>query len=137
MTRGTRSLTSRATQIFQVPAVVTMTIAATRMHRSLVCFNSGSSDTCAILHFFPAQCDRCLSRPKNVQISGLKFARNKQTHATTAPPNPLEMAVCSVFEQHLTPQVIDNDSSINTDGQTHEKRNSLSFGSDVDVERGE
>ena len=78
-----------------------------------------------------------INRHKNVQISGLKFARNNQAHATTTPPNPLEMAVCSIFEQHLTPQVTDNDSSSNTDGQTHEKRNGLSLDSDVDVERGE
>jgi len=105
--------------IFQVPAVVTMTIAATRMHRSLVCFTSGSSET-----------------PKNVQKSGLEFARANHAHSTTTPPNPMETAVCSILEQHLTPQV-DNDSSINTDGQTHVKRNGLSLDSDVDVERGE
>jgi hypothetical protein len=33
-----------ATQMFQVPAVVTMTVAATRMHRSLVDFASVSPD---------------------------------------------------------------------------------------------
>lgn len=78
-----------------------------------------------------------ISRHNNVQINGPKFARNKQAHATAIPPNPMEMAVCSVFEQHLTPQVIDNHSSINTDGQTHEKCHGLSLDWDVDVERGE
>ena len=35
---------------FQIPTMVTMTIAATRMHRSLVDF--ATSDQCAILHAF-------------------------------------------------------------------------------------
>jgi len=39
--------------MLQAPAVVTMTIAAARMHRSLVDFTPGSSDVCAILHIFP------------------------------------------------------------------------------------
>jgi len=110
--------------MFQVPAVVTMGIAATRMHRSLVCFASESSD----------------NRHKNVQPSGLKclrLARNKQAHSTAIPTNPMEVAVCSVIEQHLTPQVIDNDWSINTDGRTHDKCHGLSLDSDVDVDCGE
>lgn len=78
-----------------------------------------------------------ISRRKNAQTRGLKSARNKQGHSTAIPPNPMEMAVCSVLEQHLTPQVIDNDSSINTDGQTHYKRNGFNLDSDIDVERGE
>ena len=40
--------------MLQAPAVVTMTIAATRMHRSLVDFAPRSSDGCAILHIFTA-----------------------------------------------------------------------------------
>ena len=77
-----------------------------------------------------------IGRHEDVQKSGLKFARANHAHSTTIPPNPMETAVCSILEQHLTPQV-DNDSSINTDGQTHEKHNGLSIDLDVDVERGE
>jgi len=105
--------------MFQVPAVVTMSIAATRIHRSLVCFTSGSSE-----------------RHKNVRNSGVEFTSAKQADATVILPNPMDMAVCSVFEQHLTPRIYD-DSSINTDSETHEKRGGLSHHSDVDVERGE
>jgi len=77
-----------------------------------------------------------ISRHVNVQKSGLKFARANHAHSTTILPNPMETAVCSILEQHLAPQV-DDDSSINADGQTHEERNGLSLDSDVDVERGE
>lgn len=76
-----------------------------------------------------------MSRHENVQNSGLEFTSAKQADATAIPPNPMDMAVCSVFEQHLSPR-IDNNSSVNTDGQKHEKRNGLSLDSDVDVERG-
>ena len=123
--------------MFQVPAVVTMTIAATRIHRSLVCFTSGSSERCAIpsLRSFPAQFgdDYHRSRQENVRNSGVEFTSAKPADATVIPPNPLDMVVCSVFEQHLSPRIYDG-SSINTDGQKH---NGLSLDSDVDVERGE
>ena len=62
----------------------------------------------------------------NVRNSGVEFTSAKLADATVIPPNPLDIAVCSVFEQHLTPRIYDG-SSINADGQ---KRN-------VDVERGE
>jgi hypothetical protein len=48
-------------QLFEVPSLVVMTIAATRMHRSLVDFASGSTEVYDILHFlsyFHAQCGR-------------------------------------------------------------------------------
>jgi len=37
-------------QLLQVPGVVTMTVAATRMYRSLVDFAHDSSNACAINH---------------------------------------------------------------------------------------
>ena len=43
-------LFSIGAQLFQIPTVVTMTIAATRMHRSLVDF--ATSDVCAIPHMY-------------------------------------------------------------------------------------
>ena len=51
-------LLSLEPQQLRIPAVVTMTIAATRMHRSLVDFSN--PDVCAILHFFfgPAHHDQ-------------------------------------------------------------------------------
>jgi hypothetical protein len=41
-----------AKQIFQLPAVLTMAVAATRMHRSLVNFTHRPSDACVIFHRF-------------------------------------------------------------------------------------
>jgi len=86
----------------QAPAVVTMTIAATRMHRSLVDFAPGSSDVCVILHTFPPAHDgqRRFSVRENIQTSVPEFARAKQTHSTTIPPNPMGVAVRTVFEQY-------------------------------------
>ena len=43
-------LLSLEPQQLRIPAVVTMTIAATRMHRSLVDFSN--PNVCALLHFF-------------------------------------------------------------------------------------
>jgi hypothetical protein len=126
--------------MFQVPAVVTMTIAATRMHRSLVDFTCESSDGCAILHlyFFPAHYGRCrFSVEDNSQTSGLKFSKSKQTHARPVPPNPMKITVHTIFEQDLT-QMSDHGLSIHTDEEAHKKPSGSSGSSlDEDVERGE
>jgi hypothetical protein len=71
---------------------------------------------------------------ENVQNSGPVFTSAKQTDATAIPPNPMDTAMYSIFEQHVAPR-IDNNSSPNTDGQRHERDNGLSL--DSDVERGE
>jgi hypothetical protein len=41
-----------ATQMFQLPAVLTMAVAATRMHRSLAYVAHRPSDACVIFHRF-------------------------------------------------------------------------------------
>lgn len=122
--------------------MVTMTIAATRMHRSLVVFTCGSPDRCAILHLycFPAQYGRCRFSVEEIsQTSGLKFSKSKQTHARPIPPNPMEIAVHTLFEQDLT-QMSDHGLSVNTDEEARKRPSgSESSGSslDEDVERGE
>src|SRR5260221_7677587 len=95
-----------------LPTLVTMTIAATRMHRSLVDY--ATPDVCAILHIF---CVRFImtnvvfSTDKNFQISGLKFANPKPTRATPIPHNPI---VTSVLQQNQTREMTDNGVSRST-----------------------
>ena len=120
--------------MLQIPAVVAMSIAATRMHRSLVDFTCGPSDGCVILHFIPspAHNGHCqCSVHEKFQTSDLKFAKPKPPHARPIPIDPLETTVDTVSEKELS----DPDSSINIDTEVHQKQNGSSF--DEDVERGE
>ena len=119
---------------FHIPIMVTMTIAATRMHRSLVDF--ATSDMCAILHLFsPAHSDRCqFSAHQNFQSSGVRFAKPKQIRATPIPLDPVEISVHTILQQHLAPQMRDQGLSTNTD-EVHQEPNGLTLGRDV--ERGE
>ena len=78
-----------------------MTIAATRMHRSLVDFASKSSDGCLLL----------------------LHSKTKQTHAPPTPPNPIEIAVCTIINQHRIPQMGDNNLSINIEEEADKKLN--------------
>ena len=103
------------TQMFQGPAVVTMTIAATRMYRSLVDFTSGPLDVCVILQLLflsPVSVtnhhDRChFSVQENPQINGLRSMRIEQTHPTPIALNPMKVSVPPVFEQHPVSWLID------------------------------
>jgi len=102
-------------QQFDIPTVVTMTIAATRMHRSLVVFAT-PDDVCVYsLHILcPAHHDqRRFSTHKNFQISGLKFAKTKQTRATPIPLNPMVTSACNVLQQNQTREMTDNGVSTN------------------------
>ena len=95
-------------QMFQGPAVVTMTIASTRMYRSLVDFTSGPPDACVILQLLflspvrvTAYHDRChFSAQGNPQINGLRSMRIEQTHPTPIVLNPMKISAPPVFEQH-------------------------------------
>jgi hypothetical protein len=123
---------SLATQMFQAPAVITMTIAATRMHRSLTDYTS-SPDMCAIHHFaLLTLIMDYFSMRMNSPASGLNFATPKQPHATQTPLSPMEITVCTVFEQHRTPRLSCHDPSINTDKAVREKSNASSLDEDVE-----
>lgn len=84
--------------------MVIMTIAATRMHRSLVDFASKSSDDCPLLLH--------------------SKTKAKQTHAPQTPPNPIEIAVCTIINQHQTPPMGDNNLSINIEEADKEQNGS-------------
>jgi len=111
------NLNGRLNIMFQAPAVVTMTIASTRMHRSLV-------DSAWPSHVVP-------EKPP-AQLSKLKFATTKQSRSTPTPASPMEITVCTVFEQHLAPQSGDRESSINIFDEVPEKRNESSLGEDLE-----
>jgi len=92
--------------------MVIMAIAATRMHRSLVEFSSRPSDQCAIL-----------------------YTKTKRTYAPPTSFNPMDISVRAVIEQHLTLQINCDDSSINTDEQTHKDSEQNGSRLDEDIER--
>jgi hypothetical protein len=71
---------------------------------------------------------------EDIQTIGLKFAKTKQ-RSTTISHSLMEIPVRPILEPHLTLQIDDHDSSINTDEDVHEKPSGLSL--DKDVERGE
>jgi len=110
------NLNNRLDIMFQPPSVVTMTIAATRMHRSLVDFTYGSSDA---MH-------------KNDFIRDIDIGA-KPPHVPPIPRSPMEISVRTVFEQHLSLQVGDHEPPTNTNEGVHNKLEASSL--DEDVER--
>lgn len=107
--------------IFQAPALITMAIAGSRMHRSLVDFSSRSFG----VH----------------ETSVFMFPTAKRTHAILVPLNRMGPTVGATFEQHPAPQTSLHDFGINTD-EVHEDSEALrervgtSFQVDDDVESG-
>ncbi|KAF8494728.1 hypothetical protein F5888DRAFT_1805461 [Russula emetica] len=81
--------------VFETPYVITMAIAATRMHRYLIDFASKPPDL----------------EHQNVKVSNLVFARPKQTDTTPTTLNRIEVTVHTAFEQHPTAQESDDYSS--------------------------
>ncbi|KAH9976466.1 hypothetical protein BJV77DRAFT_603156 [Russula vinacea] len=84
--------------MFETPAVIIMTIAATRMHRSLVNFASVSSD---VAH-------------DNPQLSSLVFSKTKRTDTAPIALDRIEVTVqtaVTAIEQHSTGHISDHDSS--------------------------
>ncbi|KAF8473077.1 hypothetical protein DFH94DRAFT_855978 [Russula ochroleuca] len=84
--------------LLETPCQITMIIAATRMHRSLVDFASGSSD---MAH-------------EKVKVSRLAFSKTKQTDdAAPTTVHQIEIAVDTAlgFEQYRTAQIADDGSS--------------------------
>jgi len=81
--------------LFEVPSLVVMTIAATRMHRSLVDFASGSTEV------------RHESRP----LSSLVFSKTKRGDTALTTLDRMDASVNRAFEQRSTGSKNDGDSS--------------------------
>jgi hypothetical protein len=92
-----------------------MIIAATRMHRSLVDFASGSSNMYGTLRLFsilPAQRGRCHFRGhENIQVSSLVFSKTKQADLASTTLHRVEIPMDPAFEQHQTAQIPNDHSS--------------------------
>ncbi|KAF8473059.1 hypothetical protein DFH94DRAFT_149353 [Russula ochroleuca] len=81
--------------IFETPTLITLTIAATRMHRSLVDFVSRCPE---VAH-------------KGPQVSSIVFSKTKQKDSIPTALDRIEIAVHTSFEQHPTSPVNNDDSS--------------------------
>jgi len=114
------NLHDRLNIMFQAPAVITMTIASTRMYRSLTDYTSAP----------PAMHVDCPTSRPNI-AAGPK----QPCPSTQAPLSPMEISVCTVFEQHQTPQLGCHGPPTNTctDEGVREKPNGSCL--DRDVER--
>jgi hypothetical protein len=131
--KGLDFLFLSAPQVFETPCLITMIIAATRMHRNLIDF--ASKPPRLVGNFFaflfcPRSWDRYHSREyQNLQVSDLVFARTKQTDTTPTTLNRIEVTVPTAFERHPTAQKSGNYSS---DMTTNEKRSPTGPTSDDD-----
>lgn len=100
-----------------------MSIAATRMHRSLVDFASGHADMYDIIYsaLFSAHCLlSILGVLGNQQSGSLPVRRIQETNhdnGASAPVDQMGVAVHTAPEQYGTPQIEDNTLVIFTDKQ--------------------
>ncbi|KAI0294350.1 hypothetical protein BC826DRAFT_340898 [Russula brevipes] len=96
-------------QIFQAPSLYVMTIAGTRMHRSLVDFANRTTDMYDILH--PLSCSRSCGRrsfsaPSSPQ-KGLPASKTERARTTTISISQMEAAIFTDSEQLETLQTSD------------------------------
>jgi hypothetical protein len=104
---GTNVLPVPEAQMFTMPSIVVMTMAATRMYRTLSDFGT-RTELCAIFPFvvLSAHCDLCLS------VSGStgpeKFSGSRRsapiTNFSIEASNRVEVAVHTTYEQCMTGQ---------------------------------
>ena len=92
-----------------------MTVAATRMHRSLIDFASGSTEVYDILHFlsfFMLSAAYCRFRThENRPLSSLVFSKTKRTDTAPTTLDQIKMTVNRAFEQRSTGLKNDGDSA--------------------------
>ena len=109
-----------------------MTIAATRLHRSLVDFASSSTDVYDILYSltFLVHCERRRFSAHEVPQDPWRVQESKQMILPLNPIDRMGVDVDIVSEQYVTP----HDLSITTGDEVHGKSNGM--GNDKDVEHG-
>jgi hypothetical protein len=104
-----------STQMFLLPAWIATTIAATRIHRSLVEYANKSTDMYDVIHclLFSASPWRCdFSEAENPQNFGLPDPpQTKQINGVSIPMDRIEFAVDIVSERYGTPQAMRDDES--------------------------
>jgi hypothetical protein len=120
------------TQIFQLPSVIVMSIAAARMYRNLADFVYGSTDMCFFLRFL------CLLRSlfsmtcrsfESLEITDGKSTKTKQNSSAPngTPLGQIEAALDIGCERHSTAQSI-----ISIDGRLGDRPHGSSLGSDLE-----
>lgn len=87
--------------MFEVPSVIIMTIAVTRMHRALVNFASGQSEYEAVFISLPlpTQHDQFRFRVHDTPPDTLIFSKTKRSTPSAA-LDRIEVVVDTTFEQH-------------------------------------
>jgi len=110
--------------MFQVPALIIMAIASTRMHRSLVNYVTGSTTTYAgsSLPFFGAHCDRCYRVQVNPRNGCRAASTTNQVPATRISGNQMEVAVHTTCMQYPPSQTSRNESNIGVHWQLGDER---------------
>jgi hypothetical protein len=107
-----------------------MTIAATRMHRSLVDYAFKSSDMYEVLLFLSfLVIHGHISGQDNHQASGLVSAKDKRTTVMSVPPRT-EVSVD--IAHHPAPRISRHNPSINTSDDVHVKLDSLFLDENVE-----
>jgi len=102
--------------MFQMPSWITMIIAGTRMHRSLVEFVSG-----------PTQVVR-----ESLENSSLPAPKTSQSSANLIPLHRMEVTVHKVSEQLEVPKMRDNDSCVGIGEQMRGRPNGLNSEDEVE-----
>ena len=99
-----------STQMFLLPAWIATTIAATRIHRSLVEYATKSTDMYDVIHrflFSTSLWRRDFSANENQQNFGLPDPpQTKQINGVSIPMDRIEFAVDLVSERHVAPQAM-------------------------------
>jgi len=109
------NLNAQFNVIFQNPGLITMAIAGTRMHRSLVNFATKTTDI--------------YSAPEGLQKRIRTSSETKRAHAT---PTSISRMVYTDPEQLQTPQMSDKESCITMEKRMDEKVIELSIDSDTE-----
>jgi len=102
-------------QVLENPSLIVMIIAATRMHRSLVDFASGSTEMYDALHFLSfilTQHGLCrFSTRESPPMSNLVFSKTKRSDPAPTALDRVQVATHKAFGQHSTGSKNDDDSS--------------------------
>ena len=107
--------------VLLLSASITVVIAATRMHRSLTDFVSGSADVYDVLNSLTFSCSlrsiRFSAQGDLVQSSSPPVQGTRRINAGSIPMNQIEVVVVhTVSKQHGRWRARDDDSCISTDG---------------------
>jgi hypothetical protein len=118
------------TQMLQLPSVIAMSIAATRIYRNLADYANGSTDMCFFLRFLYLL--RSLSSMIRRSFGSLQIRDGKNTKTEWKPsaPTPISQIEVNVdirCEQHSTAQSI-----ISVDEQLGDKPHRSSLDSDLE-----